>query len=127
MEIDLNKIPLGIAESQREVTILKSGVLYKEITNIKNKTDYNKLTISMPVYNVLISHDKFLHNYNIDYFDSSREIGLFCGYKVFLDLSLQENIILVSYDVCEKRDDIISSILENSEIKKDLKIKVLNC
>lgn len=126
MEIDLNDIPIGVAETQRELTILKSGKIYKEMSKIKEKLNYTKLTVSMSVYNVLINHDRF-YSTPFEQFDSKTEIGQFCGYKVFLDLSLQENVILVSPDICEKRDDVITSILENSEIKKDLMIKVLNC
>lgn len=126
MTIDLNDIPLGIAESQQELTILKSGKIYRDLFKINDKYNYTVMTVSMPVYNIVINHDKFYTN-QISEISNLVEVGFFCGYKVYLDLTLQENVIQLSYDFQEKRDNLIDNLLEQKEIKKDLKIKVLNC
>jgi len=125
MMIDLNDIPIGVAESQYEVNILKSGKIYKELFKMSEKK-YTCIIVPMPIYNVLVHHDKFYQNH-FDSISTITEVGLFCGYKVFLDLTLQENIIQLTYDFQEKRDNVLENLLENGEIKKDLKIKVLNC
>lgn len=126
MEIDLNDIPLGISESLQELTILKSGKIYKEVFKISESRKYTVMTVSMPVYNVLIYHNKF-DQISIDNLNSLTQVGFFCGYKVFLDLSLHENIIKLGYDPQEKRNNVLDNLLNNKVIKKDLKIKVLNC
>lgn len=126
MMIDLNDVPLGIAESQQELTILKSGKIYREIFKMNDKYKYTIMTVSMPIYNILVNHDKFYTNF-MSGISALTEVGFFCGYKVYLDLTLQENVIQLSYDFQEKRDNIIDNLLEEKEIKKDLKIKVLNC
>jgi hypothetical protein len=125
MTIDLNDIPIGVAESQYQLDILKSGKIYKELLKMSEKK-YTCIIVSMPVYNVLVHHDKFYQN-PFDSIESTTEVGIFCGYKVFLDLTLQENLIQLTYDFQEKRDNVLDNLLENEEIKKDLKIKVLNC
>jgi hypothetical protein len=124
MEIDLNDIPIGISESQRELTILKSAKMYREIK--KSKDNFTVITVSMPVYNVLSCHEYFSPS-SIASVESLVEVGWICGCKVLLDLTLQENLIQLSYDNQEKRDSILSNLLENTKIKKDLIIKVLNC
>ncbi len=126
MTIDLNDIPIGIAESQHEVTILKSGKIYKEIFKTNDFREYTVMIISMPIYNILLNHDKF-YPIVLSEISTLTEVGFLCGYKVFLDMTQQENIIQLSYDFQEKRDNIISNLLEKKKIKKDLKIKVLNC
>lgn len=126
MIIDLNDIPLGVAESQQELTILKSGKIYKEVFKLSEKRNYRIMTVSMSIYNILVNHDKFYTNF-MNNVSALTEVGFFCGYKVYLDLTLQENVIQLSYDFQERRDNIIDNLLEEKEIKKDLKIKVLNC
>ncbi len=126
MRIDLNDIPIGIATSHQELTILKSGKIYRELFKLKRDVEYTTVTISMPIYNILVNHDRFYQN-NFNQIDEITEVGFICGYKVFLDLSIKEDIIRLGYDNQEKRDNVIDNLLEEKEIKKDLKIKVLNC
>ena len=124
MIIDLQDIPIGVAESTHELTILKSAKLYREIK--KMKENYTILTVSMPVYNVLTNHEYFTAA-PIASVESLLEVGWICGCKVFLDLTLQENVVILSHDNQEKRENILGNLLDNSEIKKDLIFKVLNC
>lgn len=126
MKIDLNDLPIGIAETSKDWTILKSGKIYREVFKISDKYKYTVMIISMPIYNILIYHDKFYQSF-LTNIEKVTEVGFFCGYKIYLDLGLEENIIQLSYDYHEKRDNLLDNLLDNKEIKKDLKIKVLNC
>ena len=45
MEIDLNDIPLGVAVNQKEIDILKSAKIYKELRKID--TSHNYLILPM--------------------------------------------------------------------------------
>lgn len=126
MTIDLNDIPLGISESQQELKILKSAKIYREVFKLSESNKYTVMVVSMPVYNTLTNHDKFYRT-EFSTIEEITEVGFFCGYKVFLDLSLQENLIQLKHDCQEKRDNIIDNIIEGVKIKKDLNIKVLNC
>ncbi len=40
MTIDLNDIPIGVAESQYQLDILKSGKIYKELLKMSEKKIY---------------------------------------------------------------------------------------
>lgn len=126
MTIDLNDLPIGIAETSKDWTILKSGKIYREVFKISDKYKYTVMIISMPIYNILIYHDKFYQSF-LTNIERVTEVGFFCGYKIYLDLGLEENIIQLSYDYQEKRENVLDNLLDNKEIKKDLKIKVLNC
>lgn len=105
-------------------TRIKSDIIVNELNKI-NK-NYTILTVSMNIYNVLTSHRYFFPTH-LQEVDTVTEVGFLGNYKVFLDISLQEDLVIVSCDIKEKRDDKISSILEGKQTKKDLRIKVLNC
>lgn len=125
MEIDLSDIPIGFAETSKELEMLKSAKIYKELNNINRS--FTKIITSMPIYNILINHDYFEPIVLDKDFYGEVEVGRIGAYKVFIDLAMTDNIIKLSFDTQQSRDNKLSSILDEVEIKKDLKIKVLNC
>ena len=123
MEIDLNDIPLGVAVNQKEIDILKSAKIYKEL--LKIDTRHNYLILPMSVFNIIENHQYF-EPVNVVW-DNSKpslyKVGNFCGYECYVDLYLQDTILL-SHDKQKMRDNKLNSILESEEVIKDVEISI---
>jgi hypothetical protein len=121
MKIDLNDIPIGIAETEFELNRLKSSKICKDISNINNGRNY--LIVPMSVYNILECHSLFIGS-RIDNPTSIFKVGEIMGFDVYVDLYLKNEIIL-STDKQQMRENKINSILENTELINDISIDII--
>ena len=61
MIIDLTNIPIGVAESYRELYILKSAEMYKELNKMNKK--HNFIIIEECPENMLLERETYWKNY----------------------------------------------------------------
>lgn len=124
MEINLSDIPIGIAQSEYELKVLKSAKMYRELK--KFKSDYNHILVPISLLNIIEHHD---------YFDKSSAfkedcdtgvyfVGQFCDLNVYVDLFLHPSQVILSHSKQVIRDNKIDSILSNSNSKSELVIEV---
>ncbi len=130
MEIDLNDTPIGFAETNFENMKLKSNKLVKEIQFYRNSKnlDHDIIIIPMSIFNILDTNPVFQHSY----IDSTTPkdillyVGDIFGLKCYLDMQKKPDTITLSYDVSLMRDNKIDFLLNESELKKEINITVLN-
>lgn len=122
MEIDLNDIPIGIAETHRELYMLKSAKIYKEIKKMDKK--HNFIIMPMSVYNIIECHQYF-EPCHIHTPEGIFKVGIFCGYECYVDMLLTDNRIIMSKDKQAMRENKINSILGISDLEKDLEIDII--
>ena len=129
MEINLNDIPIGVAETERENHMLKSAKIYKELN--KYDTSHNFLIMPMSVFNIIETH-KYFEPVNVVWdanvisrtMSDLYKVGKFCGYECYVDLHLQDTIIL-SHDKQKMRENKLNSILGTDSLIEDIDIKVI--
>jgi hypothetical protein len=131
MEIDLNDTHqrLGFVETTYENMKLKSNKLVKEVQFYRNseKLDHNFMIIPMSIFNIIECNHNFKHSLiNGDMNLGILYVGDLLGFKCFLDMTLPPDTITLSYDKTIMRDNKIDSILNDSNLKKEIEIKVLN-
>ena len=129
MTIDLNKDErLGYAETSFELSKLKSNKLIKEIVMQRNKTGQNFMIVPMSIYNILEANDsfKFARLESLMSEELLRHMGTINGIEIYLDLFSPSDTIILRYDKSIMRDNKIDVILNNSELKKEIEITVLN-
>ncbi len=129
MEIDLNDIPLGIAETDYENMRLKSNKLIKEIQfyTYSENLDHNFMIIPMSIFNILETSPSFKHSH----IDATMSLGILYvgdiyGFKCYLNIRQPSDTITLSYDKSIMRNNKIESILNGKELKKEIDITVLN-
>ena len=129
MTIDLNKDDrLSYAETSFELTKLKSNKLIKEIVIQRNKTGQNFMIVPMSIYNIIEANNsfEFARLESLLSEDNLRHMGSINGIEVYLDLFSPSDTITLKYDKNNMRDNKIDAILNNSELKKEIEITVLN-
>ena len=129
MIIDLNKdVNLSYAETSFELAQLKSNTLIKKITIQRNKTGQNFMIVPMSIYNILEANDsfKFARLESLMSEELLRHMGTINGIEIYLDLFSPSDTIILRYDKSIMRDNKIDVILNNSELKKEIEITVLN-
>ena len=129
MTIDLNKDErLGYTETSFELSKLKSNKLIKEIVMQRNKTGQNFMIVPMSIYNILEANDsfKFARLESLMSEELLRHMGTINGIEIYLDLFSPSDTIILRYDKSIMRDNKIDVILNNSELKKEIEITVLN-
>ena len=129
MTIDLNKDErLGYAETSFELSKLKSNKLIKEIVMQRNKTGQNFMIVPMSIYNILEANDsfKFARLESLMSEDNLRHMGSINGIEVYLDLFSPSDTITLRYDKSIMRDNKIDVILNDSKLKEEIEITVLN-
>ena len=129
MTIDLNKDErLGYTETSFELSKLKSNKLIKEIIMQRNKTGQNFMIVPMSIYNILEANDsfKFARLESLMSEELLRHMGTINGIEIYLDLFSPSDTIILRYDKSIMRDNKIDVILNNSELKKEIEITVLN-
>jgi hypothetical protein len=129
MTIDLNKDErLSYAETSFELTKLKSNKLIKEIVIQRNKTGQNFMIVPMSIYNIIEANNsfEFARLESLLSEDNLRHMGSINGIEVYLDLFSPSDTITLKYDKNNMRDNKIDAILNNSELKKEIEITVLN-
>jgi hypothetical protein len=122
MEININNIPIGVAETHRELYMLKSALIYKEIRKMDKK--HNFMIMPMSVYNIIECHQYF-EPCHISPSDGIFKVGDFCGYECYVDMLLTEDRIIMSKDKQAMRENKINSILGISDLEKDLEIDII--
>jgi len=129
MTIDLNKDErLGYAETSFELSKLKSNKLIKEIVMQRNKTGQNFMIVPMSIYNILEANDsfKFARLESLMSEELLRHMGSINGIEVYLDLFSPSDTITLRYDKSIMRDNKIDVILNDSKLKEEIEITVLN-
>jgi len=129
MTIDLNKDErLGYAETSFELSKLKSNKLIKEIVMQRNKTGQNFMIVPMSIYNILEANDsfKFARLESLMGEELLRHMGSINGIEVYLDLFSPSDTITLRYDKSIMRDNKIDVILNDSKLKEEIEITVLN-
>jgi hypothetical protein len=129
MTIDLNKDEsLGYAETSFELSKLKSNKLIKEIIMQRNKTGQNFMIVPMSIYNILEANDsfKFARLESLMSEEMLRHMGSINGIEVYLDLFSPSDTITLRYDKSIMRDNKIDVILNDSKLKEEIEITVLN-
>ena len=122
MIIDLTNIPIGVAESYRELYILKSAEMYKELNKMNKK--HNFIIMPMSVYNIIECHQYF-ESCHINDNEGIFKVGNFCGYECYVDMFIKDNSIIMSHDKQSMRENKINSILGISDLEKYLEIKII--
>jgi hypothetical protein len=129
MTIDLNKDErLGYAETSFELSKLKSNKLIKEIIMQRNKTGQNFMIVPMSIYNILEANDSFVFARLESLMSEEllRHMGSINGIEVYLDLFSPSDTITLRYDKSIMRDNKIDVILNDSKLKEEIEITVLN-
>ena len=129
MTIDLNKDErVGYAETSFELSKLKSNKLIKEIVMQRNKTGQNFMIVPMSIYNILEANDsfKFARLESLMSEELLRHMGSINGIEVYLDLFSPSDTITLRYDKSIMRDNKIDVILNDSKLKEEIEITVLN-
>jgi hypothetical protein len=129
MTIDLNKDEsLGYVETSFELAKLKSNKLIKEIIMQRNKTGQNFMIVPMSIYNILEANDSFVFARLESLMSEEllRHMGSINGIEVYLDLFSPSDTITLRYDKSIMRDNKIDVILNDSKLKEEIEITVLN-
>lgn len=126
MEINLNDIPIGIAQNEYELKTLKSAKIYKELKSAKS--DFNCMIVSVSVFEILEYHDFYQKDFSVDTEDDEfYYVGEFCNLKVYIDIFLHPSQIILSYDREIMRENKLNKILDDTyDFKQNLVINVYN-
>jgi hypothetical protein len=122
MIIDLTNVPIGVAETHRDLYILKSAEMYKELNKMERK--HNFIIMPISVYNVIECHQYF-EPCQVDIDEGIFKVGDFCGYECYVDMMITDNRIIMSKDIQSMRDNKINAILGLDKLDKDLDIKIV--
>jgi hypothetical protein len=88
--------------------------IYDKITKL-NTDGFDHITISIKVYNLIYKHIYFYSEFTEDVSIGSKFfVGNFGKLKCFVDLTVFDNMVILSFSDDEVRDRKIDSILENS-------------
>lgn len=122
MVIDLTKVGSGMEMSRYEEMKLKSSCLLREMSrNVME--NYNYIIVPIAIYNMIENHDMFQGEYSKDdeqlYF-----VGNWYHFKVYVDMLMPSNQILMRYDKQTTRDIKIDKILNNIEANEELTVEV---
>jgi hypothetical protein len=126
-DIDLDFIP----HTNFSLNKLKSGKLVKEIRKISESFSpkRNFMVMSMSIFNLLEQHDKFEHkslNIKIDEVYGLYLVGRIFEIDCYIDLSMVDNNILLSWDKQRSREIKLDSLLNNNyKDLEDLKIDII--
>lgn len=128
MIIDLNTDNLMFAETNYEMSRLKSNTLVKEVINQHNQSGQNFMIVPMSIYNILEANSFFMFA-KLDSLMSEyplRHMGSIKGIEIYLDLFSPSDTIILKYDKSIMRDNKIDSLLNGHELKEEIEITVLN-
>ena len=86
---------------------------------------FSYMGVSMHVYNMLSMSSEFASHFgNVEEIDGLTEVGEFCGFKVFLDMYMKPDEILLSCDKASMRDRKLDLLLEGKEFHKEKRVKI---
>ena len=97
-----------------------------KLTNVmKEERDrFNYIVVSMHAYNVLCMSHAFNSYFGMEEIEGITEVGAINGYKVFLDMYMRPDEILLSCDLASSREYKIDQILEGTEFVKEKRVKI---
>ena len=97
-----------------------------KLTNVmkEERNRFNYIIVSMHAYNALCMSHIFHSYFGCDEIDGITEVGSIGGYKVFLDMHMRHDEILLSCDVASSRNYKIDQILEGAEFVKEKRVKI---
>ena len=101
----------------------------KIIKTIKeNIKDYEIIIIPISILNIIEQSKYYISEHRekiVKIDDYYYYVGSFLNKEVFIDISLLENVAILSYSKQTKREMKLKSILNNNSIKEDLKLKFI--
>ena len=97
-----------------------------KVTNVmKVESDrYNYIIVSMHAYNALCMSHSFNSYFGMEEIEGITEVGSISGYRVFLDMYMKPDEIVLSCDVASSREYKIDQILEGTEFIKEKRVKL---
>ena len=95
-----------------------------ETIMIEESDRFNYIVVSMHTYNALCMSNKFHSYFGNDEIFGITEVGSIFGYKVFLDIYMRSDEIILSCDIVSSRDYKINQILGGSEFVKEKRVKL---
>ena len=98
-------------------------ILKKEC--IENSDKFSYIVVSMHIYNILCDSNNFHSFFSVNEYTGLTEVGSIFGYKVFLDILMPPNQILLSIDKQSLRDYKIDYLLYGNEVpQKEKRVKI---
>ena len=93
----------------------------------ENIDDYEIIIIPISILNIIEQSKYYIseHREHMLKIDDYCYIGSFLNKEVFIDISLLENVAILSYSKQTKREMKLKSILNNNSIKEDLKLRFI--
>jgi hypothetical protein len=86
---------------------------------------FSHMVVSMHVYNMLSMSSEFASHFgNVEEIDGLTEVGEFFGFKVFLDMYMKPDEILLSCDKSSMRDRKLDLLLDGKEFHKEKRVKI---
>ena len=113
MIIDVSNVENGHELTYLQVCRLKSAHIYQGVKKINDKR-FNYLLVSVDVGNVLDNHIDFKKSSGISKEEGLYYIGELLEFKVYVDLYLSPNSIILSFDKQTRRDVRLDSLLNGS-------------
>lgn len=129
MVIDLTDVPIGVAETERELMKLKSGKLIRELININKFRTWkmNYLIIPPSILSIIELHQYFYpHGKAESYLEGLFQIGKIAEFDCYVDLYLDSKTIILQCDKQALRELRLESILGGESSEDDqIKIKII--
>lgn len=126
MTIDLSRIAEKYYQSgnYKDEYKEKSKVIFDNINNLKS---YNYMIIPIHVYNIISTDSRFIDTLKgNDINNELRKVGEICGYECYVDMYMDPYEIILSYDKTKIRDSKIDYLLNNVEVIKEKKVKIIS-
>lgn len=114
--IDLNLV--GYLRDERIIKYIKENI-----------SDYEIIIIPISILNSIECSKHYTYDTiekSNDVVDGYYYVGTFLGKKVVIDITILENIAILSYNNQTKREMKLNSLINNKPIKEDLKIKFIS-
>jgi hypothetical protein len=129
MVIDLTDVPIGVAETERELMKLKSGKLIRELININKLRTWkmNYLIIPPSILSIIELHQYFYPSGKVESdLEGLFQIGKIAEFDCYVDLYMDSKTIILQCDKQVLRELRLESILcgESSE-DDEIKIKII--
>lgn len=90
----------------------------------KEGDGFSYMVVSMHVYNALSNSSGFHSIAGMDEISGIVEVGSIFGYRVFLDLYMKPDEILLRHDVASLREYKIGTLLDGEEFVEEKRVKI---
>lgn len=129
MVIDLTDVPIGVAETERELMKLKSGKLIRELININKFRTWkmNYLIIPPSILSIIELHQYFYPHGKVESdLEGLFQIGKIAEFDCYVDLYMDSKTIILQCDKQALRELRLESILGGESSEDDeIKIKII--